>query len=246
MTIQKNKRLRFTGGGKLGSMKSIFPCVTLFVTCDKITLHFGMDTYCFLPYQVACLKSDKAGLSILHTVTKYPSEIIFKGNNNSQKIIKKIKDIEFNPCGKADNTKITNDNPFNIYAIILFALLNIGLAIANFVNTSSKSILERRFFIPGRWEISYLLSILLIIVAIQNYSKFQNLIIKSGRSFQEVKHIFSSFQQITTVILATFITQFIRQESLNGTFGISHCIGIIGCLMILLMPIIRASYLGSN
>ena len=48
---KKPKTIRFIGGGNVGISKGSFPLATLFANSNKLTLHFGLDTYKFLPHQ---------------------------------------------------------------------------------------------------------------------------------------------------------------------------------------------------
>lgn len=245
--MNKNKKvIRFIGGGKVGFVKSTFPTAILLASADKITLHFGLDTYTFSLHQVVCIKVEETGIQIKHTMSKYPEKIIFNGFNSASRIVFDIKKIGFVPRGKFDSVVIKKDSAFNKNAIVAFTMIYGTIGVMNFINISSKSVIERRNYIPGYIEIVTIIILVTILLFIKFFPFIQNLIVKRERHFAEVKHIFTLMIEIFIWFLSVSITQLWRQESLNMIFGIPQLVGVIGFVIIFLMPIIRASYLGDK
>ena len=249
--VENKKVLRFIGGGTIGGgaiglVKSTFPTAILLVSTDKITLHFGLDTYIFLSHQVVFIKVEKTGINIKHIISRYPEEIIFRGFRSASRIDRDIKKMGFIPCGKLGSVIIKRDSPFSKGAIAAFVIIYGILGIMSVINISSKSVIERRNYIPGHLEITTLTILVIILFSIKYFPFIQNSIVKRERHFAEVKHIFTLMIEIFVWLLSIFITQLWRQESLNMIFGIPQLVGVIGFIIISLMPIIRASYLGDK
>ena len=120
MSVNKKlKTIRFVGGGTVGFSKASFPFAILFANFDKITLHFGWNTYRFLPHQVVVLHGDKNGVQIKHTVKSYPAKIFFKGLESTTKTLRQIQQTGFAPCGDMAEMAIAKGNPFRKFATIL-------------------------------------------------------------------------------------------------------------------------------
>lgn len=244
--VENKKIMRFIGGGRIGFVKSTFPTAILLVSADKITLHFGLDTYKFLSHQVVCIKVEKTGINIKHIIDKYPEKIIFSGFRSASSIACDIKRMGFVPRGKLNSVIIKQDSAFSKGAIAVFVFIYGVFSMTNFISISSQSVLERRNYIPGYTEIIALTLLLTIFSSIKFSTFLQNLIVKRQRNFAEVKHIFTVMIEILSLLLAVLITQLWRQESLNMIFGIPQLVGIICFAFIFIMPVVRASYLSSK
>ena len=242
----KSRDVHFVGGGKIGFFIASFPFAILFANADRLTLHFGLDTYQFLPHQVTGIIVKKNAIYIKHTIIVYPTEIIFRKTTNIIEIAKQIQQTGFVPCGQITKTITKDNNPFRKIAAIIPILLYALCTVAYFIHISSKTVFQIRNYIPGYTEIFSLIFLIISLIAICKFHFLQNLILKPERYFKEVKLLFISLIEVLCIILAVFVTQFIRNESLNIFFGYSQIVGLIGFSLFFLMPIIRANYLRNN
>lgn len=242
----KSKDVRFVGGGQIGFLRGSFPLAILFANANRLTLHFCLETYQFLPHQVTCIVVEKNAIYIKHTVKSYPSTIIFTGTTNIVKIAKQVQQTGFVPCGIPSETIVNNNSPFRKIAILISIFLHVLFTIFYLIHISSKTVFQIRNSVPGYTEIFSFMFVIMSLLVVCKFQFLQNLILKPGRSFKEVKLLFVSLIEALCIMLAIFVTQFVTNESLNVSLGYSRTVGLIGFALFVLIPVIRANYLGNN
>ncbi|MEM9273000.1 MAG: hypothetical protein AAGA80_08570 [Cyanobacteria bacterium P01_F01_bin.143] len=245
MSINKQQTsISFRGGGQVGSMQSSFPFSTLFVNAEKLTLYFNLNSYVFSPQQIVSFTKKRNSVKIIHTVKDYPSEIYFISSTSSSNTIKRIKQIGFVPCGNIDKTVIKRDSPFRNSFIKIFYLLCVIFAILYSINLFRQSFDASNECLGIQLCIIFLIPLLLMSIITYYLHYLQNLIIKPGRYFGEVKHTFTMFIEMISFCLAVFSTCLFGQEPMTSIGG--GLIFIVGFILIFTMPIIRANYLSKK
>ena len=296
MRRRKRKRLvSFTGGASVGEIQGTFPFATLFVSANQLTLHFFFDTYKFYPDRVASLEIDSGAIRINHTVSEYPSEILFATVSSSLEVLDRIQRLGFLPSASPINIVRREDSPIrplagfiggciftllwlkdtNLLTLIIteqflnyrpnllyfglcillfcfspvvrnrkegkinwYALVFPGILLWIFLFLADTGLL--RAYKPGLFSLFALFLVFIISVLIR-YSPFlQWLIIKPGRNVQEVASQFSLSTATSGLLIIA-----ISANNFGGN-ALSFFAFMISFLLIFLLPVARAYYLGGE
>ena len=100
--------LKRTGGAGIGWVNASWPLATLHATQDRLNISaLLLGSYEFSPSDVVALERYgfipilARGVRIVHLKRNYPASIIFWTFGNPEKLIRKVRDTRFVPCGVA-------------------------------------------------------------------------------------------------------------------------------------------------
>ena len=189
-----------TGGGRLGWFNASWPFVRLSVSVSHSTISgWLLGTYKFLPEQISKIEPYGSipiigkGIRIIHIVPEYPEKIIFWYFGNPQQLIDRIKGTGFQTTAPLTDIPIRKGIPVKWSAIIISVIIWNILFIID-MNSSQNESSELGIF--------SLIAIALLFVTISwlKYShSFQKIVMKPGRSINEIRPILHLLQFISGV-----------------------------------------------
>ena len=189
-----------TGGVRIGWLNASWPFAKLILTSSVLTLRSLRNTYDFLPSQVVTLERYRSipffsgGIRIIHARSDYPSKIIFWYFGNPDDLIEKIRGVGFLPTAPAAAEIKWRGIPIRWSAIISFTLIWNAL------------FLPMLAFAKPPWEFALipLVTTFLVCWAIRAYPQLQKIILREGRSVNEIKAYLSGIETVTGLLAVVF------------------------------------------
>lgn len=196
-----SEKFTLTGGARIGKSNVTYPLADLYADKQMLKLNASLfgnfvfqakDIMSVEPYSSFSLFSK--GIKINHRVENYKSEVIFWTMKNPNIVIEEIKKTGFfdnlNNASSPDNVEIINiqnegASPIQKKASILFIAVYILLCVAVFLlpflqKMPEKDTFAKHIYVPIGFV--FFTSILAIVS-----EKFRKIILKEGRTFDDIK-----------------------------------------------------------
>jgi hypothetical protein len=206
--------IKFTGGARIGWVNASWPFAKLIASATSLRLSSLGGTYNFLPSDVVALERYgiipifSSGIRIAHARSDYPCKIIFWYLGNPETLIGEIRETGFLPTAPTSSETKWRGIPVRWGAILVAVLVWNGLFFLDGV--FSRGIAKR----PGFFALVPLLMAFLVCWGIKRSPRFQEVILKEGRSINEIKAHLSLVQTVSGILLIMF-SVFV----LTGAFG---------------------------
>ncbi|HEY9909799.1 MAG TPA: hypothetical protein V6D18_19585 [Thermosynechococcaceae cyanobacterium] len=174
--------IQFIGSASFGTIRTTAPLAILSADASLLTLKVGFTSYYFYSHQVIALECiSRFTVHIVHTIKDYPDDILFSTSKNSQQLVGEIYQTGFVPSGQACKKMEARGSPVREWLVVLF----LGWWPIQFWVTSKYPELSQFMPLP----ILTFAGILIICVSLLASRNVQMLILKSGRSVQEIKPV---------------------------------------------------------
>lgn len=183
--------VRFIGGCRIGWAHASWPLASLRVRNNTISLYSPfMGRYDFAPNEIISFeKISWGGIRIAHNKSNYPEKILFY--DSPGRIFDAIRNLQFIPTGIPGTALKGRGFPLRWDIIFLAIILwNVLIGIDMYYFHSDKL---------GIFSIVALLSVFVISLIVRSSSFVQNIFLKPGHNYEEVKHIFN----LLTIISGT-------------------------------------------
>jgi hypothetical protein len=199
------EEINIRGGARIGIINATWPLARLVVSPARLTLTCVLDSYEFLPKDIVSFKPYGAipffcsGIRISHARQDYPSKMIFWCLGNPETRISEIRAAGFVPTAPASSEIRWRGIPLRWPAIIVFILIWNGLFLLNdklqygFKNH------------PGLFTLAPLLFAFLVCWGTKKSPELQKMILREGRSINEVKSLLSLIQTVSAILLVVFV-----------------------------------------
>jgi hypothetical protein len=182
-----------TGGGNYASLRATWPFAKLTVNENQLSLNISLCTLYFRPADVVSIEpSDSGGIRINHTVSNYKTPVIFKSSGDARELIEQIARTGFlnnksalPPDVEANILNLQAQGGFAIKlpAIILIIIGWNAILLPNFYRVIVLK--QDQYFHTGpRLSSGYMILICLGLIFI---APFRELILKEGRTLDDVK-----------------------------------------------------------
>ncbi len=210
-----------TGGARIGFVNYTWPLAKLVATADLLTVSttmfglLGMGTYSFSRDQVVSIERYGwipligEGVRINHSVPDYPEKIIFWCQPTS--VLAGLSGIGFsaNASSMIPQKRSPRGFPLRwIPLIVMVAIWNLLIGFEMFAN-------QNRVPLPGPLSLVALWIIFGVSAAAIRLPTIQNILLKPGRSFGEVKPVFllvATVSGIMTVIFTIIVASGVLQS----------------------------------
>jgi hypothetical protein len=193
-----------TGGARIGFVNATWPLAKLVASPPGLRLACVLDTYDFLPSEVVSLERYGSiplfsnGVRIAHARPDYPSKIIFWCFGSPDELIARIRETGFMPTAVASSEIQARGIPFRWAAVLAFILIWNGLFLL--INAAPHGSMNK----PGAFTLAPLLFAFLIGWGTKRSVKLQKIILKDGRSVNEIKSFLSLIQTVSALLLVVF------------------------------------------
>jgi hypothetical protein len=200
-----------TGGARIGLVNYTWPLAKLIATADRLTLSttmfglFGMGTYSFSRDQVLSIERYGwipligEGIRINHSVAEYPEKIVFWCQPTS--VLAGLAGIGFSPTHASSETpqrQFPRGFPLRwtplIILVVIWNLLIGFEMVAHPTGVPS----------PGPLTLTALWIVFGVSIAAIRLPNVQTLLLKPGRSFEEVKPIFLLVATVSGIMAVVF------------------------------------------
>ena len=200
-----------TGGARIGLVNYTWPLAKLIATADRLTVSttmfglFGMGTYSFTRDQVISIERYGwiplvgEGIRITHSIADYPQKIVFWCRPSS--VIGRLTAVGFTPAhtsSEIPNHLSGRGFPLRWLPLILLAVIwNLLIGFEMVTHADGMPL-------PGPLSLAALSMVFGVSVMAVRLPGVQNVFLKPGRSFGEVKPVFllvAIVSGIMTVIL---------------------------------------------
>ncbi len=181
--------LSIRGGARVGSVNATWPLAQLIVRRDSIDVKvMFIGSYAFLQNQVVSIKKYTViprlgwGIQIVHNVIKYPKKIIFWTFRDPQEVIAQIQASGFSPS--ADPVDVPSDPGMPVKwrsVVLIIVLWNFLLILASHGGVPQLGLSPRALMFIA------LGSLFLGTVFFNRSARLQDMILKPGRSPDEIK-----------------------------------------------------------
>ena len=176
------------GGARIGWMNATWPFAVLTARQAKLDLNATLlGKYSFTPDQVISLEKYGSipilgsGIRIHHNIADYSKKIVFWCFGSPQKLIKRIEDTGFLPSAQPDSLPPERGMPIRWQVIIaIIVLWNFLFLLDMFSPSGSKQE-------PGAFSLLAVFLLFLGSIGIWRIRTLQNIILKPGRSPNEIK-----------------------------------------------------------
>lgn len=199
------REIRVTGGARIGIVNATWPLAKLVASRTGLRLASVIDTYEFRPSDVVSLERYGSiplfynGIRIAHSRADYPAKVIFWCFGNPNDLIAKIRETGFLPSAPASSQIQSRGIAFRWAFVLFFILAWNGLF---FLNRPSPSAPGDK---PGVLTLAPLAFAFLISWGAKRSVKLQQVVLKDGRSVNEVRSFLSLIQTVTAILLVVFI-----------------------------------------
>lgn len=200
-----------TGGARIGFVNYSWPLAKLVVTADRLTVSttmfglFGTGTYSFSKTQILSIERYGwipligEGIRITHSVADYPQKIVFWCRPNS--VLSGISAIGFSPAGTSSEIQCGQASrgfPLRWAPIIaLVAIWNLLIGYERFSHPNRPPI-------PGPLSLAALWIVFGVSMAGIRSPSVQNLLLKPGRAFGEVRPVVLLVATVTGAMAIIF------------------------------------------
>ena len=189
-----------TGGARIGLVNATWPFARLAVSPSLLRLSSLLGVYDFSPSEVVSLQPYGSiplfsrGIRITHARAEYPAKIIFWYLGNPESVLRRISDAGFLPSAPASAEIRWRGMPIRWTALVLFVLIWNVL------------FLPMRAFAkpPIALGLVPLLGALFVCWGINAYPQLQKVILKDGRSINEIKAFLSLIQTVCGLLAIVF------------------------------------------
>ena len=177
-----------TGGARIGRTSVTWPFARLSATADQLTIStFFFGNYVFNPAEVIGVQSHIRvpglgwGIRIRHCRPEYPEKIIFWCFGNPATLLRRISEVGFIPsaqsCTAFHRSGLAVRLPIVIVGVGIWnALVLVDMARSNAAPSK-----------PGSLTLIAMLLVLLSSIAALIFPALQRLILKTNRSFREIR-----------------------------------------------------------
>ena len=193
-----------TGGARIGFVNATWPFAKLVASPMGLRLSCALDTYDFMPSEVVSLERYGSipvfsnGVRIAHARSEYPSKIIFWCFGSPDALITRIRETGFMPTAPASSEIQSRGVPFRWASVLAFILIWNGLFFL--INAVRHGSMNK----PGAFTLAPLLFAFLIGWGTKRSVKLQKIILKDGRSVNEIKSFLSLIQTVSALLLVVF------------------------------------------
>lgn len=193
-----------TGGARIGIVNATWPLAKLVASGAGLRLTSVFDTYDFGPRDVVSIERHGSipffgnGIRIEHSRPDYPAKVIFWCFGNPDELIARIRETGFSPIAPATSLIRSRGLAFRWSAVLLFILIWNGL----FFLADPRPTL-------GKDRTGILTLIPLVFAFLAGWSTkrsaaLQKIVLKDGRSVNEVKSFLSLIQMVSALLLIIF------------------------------------------
>jgi hypothetical protein len=198
------EEISVTGGARIGGVNATWPLAKLFASAARLKLISVIDTYDFLASDVVSLVRYgsipffSSGVRIVHARQDYPPKIIFWYLGNPETILRAIHEIGFVPTAPAGSEIKWRGIPVRWTTILLFILAWNGLFL---LGGAVPRILVKR---PELFSLIPLFFAFAISWRTKTSPRLQKMILREGRSVNEIKAFLSLVQIVSGILLVAF------------------------------------------
>lgn len=193
-----------TGGARIGFVNATWPFAKLEASPTRLRLTCTLDTYDFMPGEVVLLERCgsipffSSGVRIAHVRSDYPAKIIFWCLGNPDALIARIRETGFMPAGPGSSEIQSRGFPFRWAAVVAVILIWNGLFLL--IDAAPHASANK----PGAFTLAPLLFAFLLGWGTKRSAKLQKMILRDGRSVNEIKSLLSLIQTVAALLLAVF------------------------------------------
>ena len=203
------KSYRWIGGGKAGFFISTFPTSILSISRDELKLKLLFCcNYTFKPNQLYFIEKTANGIRIFHNIKDYPQKINFWSISDPELIIKEINKISFIPqLNKSEY--VIKPSPIKSKSLILMAILWLSSILLDI--SLNKLLIENLLLYKqiGGFTVIIIFIFSLFSIFVNKIDKLKNILIKPGRSINEIKPTLILFKQILFIFSIYIILGYI-------------------------------------
>lgn len=196
--------IQLTGGALIGFVNATWPFAKLTASSSTLRLRCMWDNYDFQPDEVVSLEPYgwipvlRNGVRLGHARQDYPSKIVFWCSGNPEEVINQVREAGFRPSAPASSEVGKRGIPFRWSAVIISILVwNASFFPLRIDPHASRITLS-----------VFLLLRLLVAFAAASLARvsvdFQKVLLKEGRSVNEIKSFLSLVQMASALLLAIF------------------------------------------
>jgi hypothetical protein len=192
------------GGARIGIVNATWPFARLVATAAGLRVTSVFDTYDFRPSDVVSLERYGSipffgnGIRIAHSRPDYPAKIVFWCLSNPEELIARIRETGFAPIAPANSRIRSRGLAFRWSAVLLFILFWNGLF---FLNNPKPYLPGNK---PGILTLAPLAFAFLIGWGTKTSPELQKMVLKDGRSVNEVRSFLSLLQMVSGLLLIVF------------------------------------------
>jgi len=200
--------IKVTGGARVGWMNASFPLAKLVVELDRLALKVAlMGTYTFKRGEIISLEKTGFlpylgwGMKITHNRNDYPKRIIFWTFSNPEKLIKRISRSGFMTGSWVEQRETAPEParegfPVKAFPVATVIILWNVLFLLDFMAGAGD---VQQW--PGVFTLTALFGVFVLTVSLRLFKKVRGIILKEGRSFDEIKHINNLIMLVTGFML---------------------------------------------
>ena len=201
---QFTREISVIGGARIGIVNATWPFARLVATSTGLSVTTLLDPYDFRPSDVVSLERYGSlplfsnGIRIVHSRPDYPAKVIFWCFGNPDQLIARIRETGFMPIAPANSRIRSRGLAFRWSAVLLFILFWIALF---FLNNPKPYLPGNQ---PGILTLASLAFAFLISWGIKRSPELQKMVLKDGRSVNEVRSFLSLLQMVSGLLLIVF------------------------------------------
>lgn len=189
------------GSGRIGYVNFSWPFVTLSATKDSLEISTIFDSCSFSRSQVISLEKVQpfpligGGVRVVHEVPDYPERVIFWGGPDA--VLAAISSVGFLPEAEPASIpghRVSRGLPFRVWPLVAVVLAWNLLTVGDFLLESGLPSL------PGPLSFIAVLLVLLLCLTALRFRKVQNVLLKPGRAFGEIRNVVILLAVITAVL----------------------------------------------
>lgn len=195
------KQVSFRGGAQAGWVNNNWPFAKLMADREQLRLS-GVGTFTFSPSDVAALEPYGSipliamGIRIRHNRPDYPEKVIFWCMGSRERVLDLVADTGFHPKGK-----MVSERPWEFpirwsVLLVVFILWNILFMLDIFRN----GIPDFNALPLGPLSCLAFLLLFGVTSAIKVSTRLQNLVMREGHSFGEIKYLLSLTQFVSGLL----------------------------------------------
>lgn len=203
-----------TGGARIGWVNASWPFAKLDVSASSLTVSSGFfGTYAFTPAQVVALEPYGVipligrGVKIVHGHPEYPAKIIFWCFGDPERLIARIRGVGFVPSCSSAATAIGRGIPVRWASILAAVVLwNALFILDGFLPGRARGA-------PGPLVIAAMAVAFLCAHALPRSTLLQSLVLKEGRSVDEIRAPLALLRLVTGLLLLSFLVTYVVARS---------------------------------
>jgi hypothetical protein len=198
-----------TGGARIGWVNASWPFARLSVSSNSLTVAVGMlGTYAFAPAQVVALEPYGVvplvgrGVQVIHGHPNYPAKVVFWSFGDPERLIAKIRGTGFVPSCPSAAATSREGIPLRWSAIL------VALVVWNTLFLLGGFVPWRAPKFPGPLVPAALALAFLSAYALPRSTFLQSLVLKEGRSIEEIRALLSLIQLVCGLLFVVFLIVF--------------------------------------